>query len=64
MVRRRAHERHAAGLVRTRSPDDGDQPDLVSIMHEEVGQLPERYRMAVVLCYLEGLTRDEAARLF
>src|SRR5262249_54968156 len=26
------------------------------------GRLPDKYRVAVVLCYLEGLTYDEAAR--
>jgi RNA polymerase sigma factor (sigma-70 family) len=28
---------------------------------EEVDRLPERYRLAVVLCYLEGLTHEQAA---
>jgi RNA polymerase sigma-70 factor (ECF subfamily) len=28
---------------------------------EEVNRLPERYRLAVVLCYLEGLTHEQAA---
>ncbi|MBY0397513.1 MAG: RNA polymerase subunit sigma-70, partial [Thermoleophilia bacterium] len=28
---------------------------------EEVGHLPDKYRAPVVLCYLEGLTHDEAA---
>jgi tetratricopeptide (TPR) repeat protein len=31
------------------------------VLHEEVGRLPERYRAVVVLCYLEGLTYEEAA---
>ena len=30
---------------------------------EEVGRLPERFRLAVVLCYLEGKTVQEAAEL-
>ena len=30
-------------------------------MHEEVARLPEKYRAAVVLCYFEGLTHDQAA---
>ena len=30
-------------------------------LHEEIDRLPERYRLPVVLCYLEGLTHDQAA---
>jgi RNA polymerase sigma-70 factor (ECF subfamily) len=36
--------------------------DLAEVLHEEVGRLPERYRAAVVLCLLEGLTPEQAAR--
>src|SRR4051794_15340026 len=31
-------------------------------LHEEVGRLPEKYRIPVLLCYFEGLTHEEAAR--
>jgi hypothetical protein len=31
-------------------------------MHAEIGRLPARYRVPLVLCYLEGLTSEEAAR--
>jgi RNA polymerase sigma factor (sigma-70 family) len=31
-------------------------------LHEEVARLPRAFRLAVVLCYFEGLTLDEAAR--
>lgn len=31
-------------------------------LHEELGHLPESQRTAVVLCYLEGMTHEEAAR--
>ena len=34
----------------------------VATVHEEVGKLPDRYRLAVVLCHFEGLTHAEAAR--
>jgi RNA polymerase sigma factor (sigma-70 family) len=31
------------------------------VVHQEVSRLPDKYRAPVVLCYLEGLTHDEAA---
>ena len=30
-------------------------------MHDEVARLPEKYRVPIVLCYVEGLTHKEAA---
>jgi RNA polymerase sigma-70 factor (ECF subfamily) len=36
--------------------------DLRRLLHAALGQLPEKYRAPVVLCYLEGMTNEEAAR--
>src|SRR5262249_31028688 len=35
--------------------------DLRPVLDEEIGRLPEKYRVPVLLCYLEGRTVDEAA---
>ncbi len=44
--------------------DAGDAParrELGRVLHEELGRLPARCRTALVLCYLEGRTQQEAA---
>jgi RNA polymerase sigma factor (sigma-70 family) len=58
--RRRAHERTAAELAAPATEDQG-WDDHNAILHEELGRLPEKYRTAVLLCDLAGLTQEEAA---
>jgi RND family efflux transporter MFP subunit len=40
-----------------------ENQELRGILDQEIGRLPERFRSAVVLCYLEGKSVDEAAVL-
>ena len=65
-ARRQARERKAA-LMRppdTPEPSDAaDWNDLRTVLDEELDRLGERYRDPVVLCCLEGRSREEAARL-
>jgi RNA polymerase sigma factor (sigma-70 family) len=44
------------------APDNVLWRDLRPVLDAEVNRLPEKYRLPVVLCYLSGLTTDEAAR--
>jgi RNA polymerase sigma factor (sigma-70 family) len=37
--------------------------DVRPILDEEIQRLPEKYRLPIILCYLEGQTNDEAAQL-
>jgi HlyD family secretion protein len=60
--RRRLHEQRYAESQTDQAPaDDRDAHDLGAVLHEELGRLPERYRSPIVLCYLEGLSHEEAA---
>jgi hypothetical protein len=61
-ARRNSHEQAAAasGWVAAAAPADG--PELRALLDEEMVALPEKYRAPLVLCYLEGLTNEDAAR--
>jgi RNA polymerase sigma factor (sigma-70 family) len=60
-TRRNAAERDLAGSIASPAPQDL-RCELLAVLHEELDRLPEKYRAAIILCDLEGLTCDEAAR--
>jgi RNA polymerase sigma factor (sigma-70 family) len=61
-VRRQIEMRGAAMRPTiTESGPESTADDLRPIIDEELQHLPEKYRLAVVLCYLEGKTNEEAA---
>jgi RNA polymerase sigma factor (sigma-70 family) len=41
---------------------DGEAGDLGPILFEEIGRLPDKCRLAFILCYLEGKTNEQAAQ--
>src|SRR5262245_40286825 len=57
---RRRHEQEGA-LPETVPPDDVTWKELRSALDGELGQLPEKWRLPLILCYLEGRMQDEAA---
>jgi RNA polymerase sigma factor (sigma-70 family) len=61
-ARRRSYERRAAESRPALMFPPDDWKDVCSILHEEIDRLPERCRVPVVLCDLEGLTHEQAAR--
>jgi RNA polymerase sigma factor (sigma-70 family) len=61
-VRRQAREQRAAAMSPADPLLDMTVREVRQVLHEELHQLPEKYRAPLVLCYLEGHTQEEAAR--
>jgi RNA polymerase sigma factor (sigma-70 family) len=63
----RGNQRHRSAealpemATRDAAPDVGWR-EVQALLDEELERLPEQYRAPILLCYLEGRTRDEAAR--
>jgi len=67
-VRRRTLERHGVAMAPPAiGLDNQDEAvawkELRPVLHAEVERLPERYRIPVILSYLEGKTNEEVAEL-
>ena len=62
-VRRRSR-REGAAAKRQKvevQPPDFSWREAVAILHEEVDRMPDAYRRVLLLCYLSGQSREEAA---
>ena len=61
-ARRRVQERRAAERSGEAVAPDTWHDDTAAVIHQEIDRLPERYRRPFVLCCLEDMTYQEAAR--
>jgi RNA polymerase sigma-70 factor (ECF subfamily) len=61
-ARRRQHEDRAGTLIGPSAVGDVERRELRRLLDAEMTRLPERYRVPLVLCDLEGHTHGEAAR--
>jgi RNA polymerase sigma-70 factor (ECF subfamily) len=61
-ARRRLRERQANPMSSPGASTDGLWSDLRPILDEELSHLPNKYRVPIVLCDLEGKSRQEAAQ--
>ena len=68
MVRRRFLERQSVSMLSSQFEPDRQHQDaawneLRPVLHDEVRRLPDKYRIPVILSYLEGKTNEEVADL-
>lgn len=59
---RKGRERQVAEMPVPAAAEPAQWVELLPVLDEELGRLPDNYRAVVVLCDLEGKTRKEAAR--
>jgi predicted DNA-binding protein (UPF0251 family) len=60
--KRRRRERQVMAIPEVPAPDQDSSHELEPFLDQELSRLPDKYRVAIVLCDLEGKTRKEAAR--
>jgi RNA polymerase sigma factor (sigma-70 family) len=60
-ARRQAHEKQVELMSTAGANNEASWRDLRPVLDEEVSRLPEKYRVPIILCYLEGKTFTEAA---
>ncbi len=61
-ARRHGKETQVTDMPHPVVPPEEDWSDLQPLLDEELSRLPDKYRMPLVLCELEGRTRKDVAR--
>src|SRR5579884_3959105 len=62
-AKHRAREKQASEMPRSETSADSTHEELLAQLDHELSRLPDKYRVPVVLCELEGRSRKEVARL-
>jgi RNA polymerase sigma factor (sigma-70 family) len=62
VARRRSVEQRVASAQPSSPGQELERAELRSVIDEEVGRLPDRYRIPLILCYIEGLRHEEVAQ--
>src|SRR5262249_30186884 len=61
-AQRRRHESQRRDLSSVDALSDLERREQRAVLAEELSRLPEKSRAPLVLCYLEGMTNEDAAR--
>jgi RNA polymerase sigma factor (sigma-70 family) len=61
MARRRARERRAAVPVAAEAARPEEREEMLQLLDQELNRLPDKYRVPLVLCELQGRGRKDAA---
>src|SRR5262245_61701258 len=60
--RRRRENEASARRAEAVEAADLSWAEACAVLHAELDRLPDKFRLPLLLCYLDGKTRDEAAR--
>jgi RNA polymerase sigma factor (sigma-70 family) len=61
-ARRRSREKEASTMPQSSGRDELAWREVRTVLDDELGRLPEKYRAPLVLCHLQGMTHQDAAK--